>query len=517
MRPTIIWTVIVLLAGSAGRNAAPQEARLGTIDFPSSGAPEAQPHFIRGVLYLHSFEYSHAADAFREAQRLDPDFAMAYWGEAMTYNHPVWNQKDVDAARAALARLAPTPEARQAKAPTQREKDYLAAVEVLYGEGAKAERDTAYSLAMKDLMDAYPEDDEAKAFYALSLLGLSQGVRDVPTYMKAAAVAQQVFRANPDHPGAVHYLIHSFDDPVHAPLGLPAARAYSKIAPAAPHAQHMTTHIFVALGMWDEVVSQNEIATGDHWLPGHYTYWLAYGLLQQGRHSEALALLEKIAGNMRADAPDGRRGYLASMRAQHLVNTESWESPTARWELDLAGLSGGSRARDAFATGFAALRSGDRSGAESALASLAVIEKEPREWGSETVPRILESELRAALAMANGDAERATGLMEAATAMEDAMPFEFGPPVVVKPSHELFGEILLELDRPAKAQAEFQRALQLAPKRALSLLGLARAAKAAGDAATAQRAYETLSEVWQRADPGIPGLSEARRVASVRE
>ena len=138
-------------------------------------------------------------------------------------------------------------------------------------------------------MARFPADREAKVFYALSLLGLNQGVRDTTTYLRAAAIVEQVFRENPNHPGAAHLLIHCYDDPVHAPLGLPAARAYSKIAPDAAHAQHMTTHIFVALGMWDEVVSQNEIASGRDrtaWTPNHYTHWLGYGLLEQGRYRD---------------------------------------------------------------------------------------------------------------------------------------------------------------------------------------------------------------------------------------
>src|SRR2546423_433539 len=305
-RPKVRWLWIAptwLIAGVLPA----QTSRLGTIDFPTSGPPAAQAQFIRGVLLLHSFEYQDAARAFREAQRIDPEFALAYWGEALTSTHPLWDEQDASAARAVLQRLGPTPNARRAKAPTPRERAYLNAVETLYGDGPKARRDTAYSRAMERLVTRFPADREAQVFYAASLLGLSQGVRNVPTYMRAAAIVARVFRENPDHPGAAHLLIHCYDDPVHARLGLPAARAYSKIAPDAAHAQHMTTHIFLALGMWDEVVSQNELASGRDpatWAPDHYTQWLGYGYLQQGRYGEALRHLER----MRENVDKGGRG-----------------------------------------------------------------------------------------------------------------------------------------------------------------------------------------------------------------
>src|SRR6185503_12936047 len=223
---------------------------------------------------------------------------------------------------------------------TPREADYLAAVRVLYGEGSKARRDTLYADAMRALADRYPDDAEARAFYALALLGLNQGVRDVATYQQAAAIVAPIFKSNPDHPGAAHYLIHSYDDPAHAALGLDAARAYSKIAPDAAHAQHMTTHIFLALGMWDDVVRQNEIASGphrDHWGPGHYTAWLGYGLLQQGRFADARRHLETMRTNLaRATAP--ARGYLLTMRAHYLINSRRWEDPSRSWEIDRAGV-----------------------------------------------------------------------------------------------------------------------------------------------------------------------------------
>src|SRR5437899_1082164 len=393
----------------AGASLSAQTPGLGTITFPSSGAPAAQAPFIRGVLLLHSFEYQDAAQAFREAQRIDPGFALAYWGEALTYTHPLWDEQDRNAARAALQRLGPTRAARRVKAPTPREKEYLDAVETLYGDGSKAERDSAYSLAMERVMARYPADREAKVFYALSLLGLNQGVRDTTTYLRAAAIVEQVFRENPNHPGAAHLLIHCYDDPVHAPLGLAAARAYAKIAPDAAHAHHMTTHIFVALGMWDEVVSQNELASGRDpatWAPDHYTQWLGYGYLEQGRYREARRHLER----MRENVDRGRRGraVLAQMRAEYVVNTEQWHSPSLQWNIDLTGVRARDAAVDAFVAGLAALKGGDRAAAGRFLADLAAITRNraPVAAGQERdqVPAILEKELQALLRQAEGAA-----------------------------------------------------------------------------------------------------------------
>ena len=203
-----------------------QAADLGRVDFPTSGKPGAQAHFLRGVAALHSFWYDEAADAFREAQKADPAFSLAYWGEAMTHNHPIWSEQDRDAALAVLAR-AP-------KAPTERERAWMAAVEALYGEGEKPARDRAYAEAMRALHERFPEDLEAASFYALSLIGpaLTNGKtgpdrdRDL---MKAAGVLEVFFDRNPEHPGVLHYLIHAYDDPSHAALGMRAARLYGKV------------------------------------------------------------------------------------------------------------------------------------------------------------------------------------------------------------------------------------------------------------------------------------------------
>ncbi len=521
MRDPITRSLRIAPACLAAAVLSAQTPRLGTIDFPTSGPPAAQALFVRGVLLLHSFEYQDAARAFREAQRLDPAFALAYWGEALTYTHPLWDEQDLNAARGVLQRLGPTPDARRARAPTPRERAYLHAVEILYADGSKAHRDTAYSLAMERVVARFPADREAQVFYAASLLGLSQGVRNVPTYMRAAAIVERVFRANPDHPGAAHLLIHCYDDPTHAPLGLAAARAYSKIAPDAAHAQHMTTHIFLALGMWDEVVAQNELASGrDHaaWAPHHYTQWLGYGYLQQGRNGEALRHLELMRQNVNR-SPRGR-AVLAQMRAEYVVNTEQWTSPSLQWKIDLTGVRARDAAVDAFVAGLSALKRGDRAVADRGLADLAAVNRSraPPEAGHERdqVPDILQKELQALLRQADGAVADAVGLMQQATALEDAMPIEFGPPADVKPAHELLGEMLLEVGRAREAQREFTRALELAPKRALSLLGLGRAAAAAGDRATAARAYSELQQIWHRADRNTPGLAEAARFLAAR-
>jgi tetratricopeptide (TPR) repeat protein len=249
---------LVLAAGIAVCAAARAQNDSGLVAFANSGAKEAQSAFLHGLAQLHNFEYEDAAGDFRRAEAIDPGFAMAYWGEAMTYNHPVWNEWNGKAAREALERLGATPEERLAKAPTPREKDYLRAVEILLGEGQKQERDQRYAEAMERISRSYPDDVDAAAFYALALLGTGEGVRDERVYMQAAGILIPLFYKYPHHPGVAHYLIHACDDPVHAPLALPAARAYSRIAPGAPHAQHMTSHIYLALGMWNEVVTANE-------------------------------------------------------------------------------------------------------------------------------------------------------------------------------------------------------------------------------------------------------------------
>src|ERR1700694_753700 len=284
---------------------------VGEVSFANTGAEAAQPAFLRGLGLLHTFEYGSAAESFREAQKIDPAFVMAYWGEAMSYTHPVWYQQDLAAARAVLQRLGSTPADRAARAKSDRERAYLLTIEVLYGDGSKDERDFKYADAMAALHQRYPDDVDATAFYALALLGTSHNGRDTATYMRAAALLEDVFPTHQHHPGVLHYLIHSYDDPVHAPLGMRAARLYGAVAPDAGHALHMTSHIFIALGMWDEVIDANvralavvnthRAATGKSTAHcGHYETWLHYALLQKHRNEEARKMLDAC----RADAFD---------------------------------------------------------------------------------------------------------------------------------------------------------------------------------------------------------------------
>ena len=516
----------LVLAAAGGLSAQP--APLGTIHFPTSGAPNAQPFFLRGVLYLHSFEYDSAAKAFREAQRLDPAFALAYWGEAMTYTHPVWFQQDLAAARAVLARFGADRAARAKRIADERERRWFETAEVLYGDGSKELRDTLFADAMRHLAADYPSDREAQSFYALALLGSTHGGRHTPTYMRAAAIAEDVFRDNPDHPGAAHYLIHSYDDPVHAPLGMRAARAYSKIAPGAAHAQHMPSHIFVAAGLWKDVVTANTAAweTANR-RNGHYTQWLAYGYQQEGRFADAWRYIQSI----RADAEQQRTPYAithyAIMLAQYLVDTEDWNGRAGTVALDSArvltqtheGEGGGPRV-GAFAMtrSLAALRVGRTEIAEASLANItrrcAVARRTATPSyvaGSPHICQVIELTLRGAMHNAAGRTDSAIAALTAAAEVEAALPYEFGPPETAKPPRELLGDVLLAAKRPQEAKRAFELALERTPNRSRAVLGLARAYAALGDRPQAARWYARFRANWAMVPATVAEVAEAEK------
>lgn len=490
------------------------EFGLGPIHFPNSGAPAAQKDFLRGVLLLYSFEYGDARSAFRAAERTDPSFAMAYWGEALTYDQTLWAEEDMAGARGALARLGATPAQRAAKAKTAREGQYLATVEQLYGAGDKTQRDAHYSAALGVLVQKYPDDLNARTFYALSILGLTNGIRDIPNYMRAAAQAEQVLQVDPCQPGALHYLIHATDDPVHAVLGLQAARRLAEVAPAAEHAIHMSSHIYVALGMWDDVIRANvasiRVARAGNLTGYHQMMFLIYAYLQENKRQEAEKWIRLIAREAAAQptgeggGPGGRssvelanvpggstkdaRARLAYARAMWLVETRGAAGIDARVPVDTHGIASILYfAGQDFARGITA--GTDIAEARAALArldaSIAAERAAPRVVQSDWLDTVSDEQLSEAAVMADAlegvirydEGSRAAGLARVARAAADAdrLPAEYGPPWSVKPIDELLGELLLADGRRAEAAAAFEKTLAAYPNRRLAVEDLAAA------------------------------------------
>ena len=531
----------------AERGTTPQTIEgLGTATFPTSAKSDAaQTAFMRGLLLLHLFEYPAAAKAFEDAEKLQPDFAMAFWGEAMTYNHGIWNQLDAGTGSAALARLGATPAARAAKASTARAKAYLAAVEILYsGKGTKKERDARYCDAMQKLAATYPHDNDAQLFYALALMARNEGVRKEADYLQAAEIAQRSFRVNPQNPGAAHYWIHGMDDPAHATGALEAARALSKIAPDAGHAQHMTAHIFMALGMWDDVVTANinamrvvnaqaRTAGKPEVDCGHYDEWLEYAYFQLGRRADALRTLaacvktlplgiawaQEHAQQLRAEHGSPEQvakhlhGSLVTMRGIAVIEARDWNSEATRLAVDVTGL-GPYAAWNDFAQGYAAARRGDIEQARKASADLhAWREKTSTSEDDPQLPgylAVMDDALRGLLLIDQKHVDEGLAAIRTAAQRYDSMAFDFGPPVPFKPPRELLGRQLLQAGQAAQAVVEFQAALKKAPNRSLNLLGLAWAQSAAHDSAAAAATYRKLLANWHAADADLPALAEAR-------
>ncbi len=466
---------------------------LGETNFPNSGAAAAQPDFMRGLLLLHSFEFDAARKAFRAAQSKDPGFAMAYWGEALSYNMPIWDEQDLAAARAALQRLGSTRTDRMAKAPTERERGYLAAVEALYGDGTKAERDASFNRALAELAGRFPDDQDARSFLALSWLGLTGSTRDTANYMRAAAEAEAVYETNPRHPGALHYLIHAYDDPVHAPLGLRAARRYGRIAPAAAHAQHMPSHIFFALGMWDDAIEANiaSLATARNKGEGgyHALEWLEYAYLQQGKREEAAKLLKVVEDDIAKQPTPANRASLAYDRAMWIVETGSTD-PVTWADVDESGIKATYPfAAYDFARGVVAARTGDIAAAEALLQRLKTrteaagknaVGVVASRYDSVTPGElahggILATALEGAIRFAQGQQEAGLQLVRDAVARSGAMAFEYGPPYSAKPLDELLGDLLLAAGKSAEAASAYEKTLVTHPNRRLAVAGLAAA------------------------------------------
>lgn len=458
----------------------------------TSADDAAEEAFLTGLALLHNFEYDRAAKAFQQAQAADPGFVMAYWGEAMTHNHPLWDEQDHESALKALAKLGATPEERAAKARNDAEAKWLGAVEVLYGEGTKKERDIAYLEYMQAMFEADPSDIDARAFTGLAILGSSHGGRQIPLYMQAAGLLEPGYSTHEQHPGILHYLIHSYDDPVHAPLGERAAARYAKVAPNAGHAQHMVSHIFHALGDWDRseaaninadaVVDRQRLAAGrEPSFCGHYNEWLVYAKLQLGK--DVTDIVDGCREQAKAHIAGAAKGKLGWGAASSYGAIAAWQGVTAgKWPEPLEGVDESFLlVRYDLANARLLENSGNEEVVEEALAEMkalsveidaAMKEEDPlnsysRPWMERQI-----AQGEAILALSNGKVDEGLSLLRAAAEAESALPVVFGPPAMAKPSWELLGERLLAMGRKAEAAEAFENSLAFAPGRLLSLNGL---------------------------------------------
>jgi tetratricopeptide (TPR) repeat protein len=516
---------------------------LGRVVFPNSGSPSAQADFLRGVAWLHSFGYEDAIDAFRAAQKIDPSFALAYWGEAMSFSQPLWFYEEVAQGRAALAKLGPTPEARLAKAKTPREQAFMRAVEALFGEGHTAARAAAHAGVMSRLAADHPADDEVQTFYALALLAtLPRGDEALPIRRRAGEIAEKVFARSPSHPGAAHYLLHAYDHPSLAARSLPAARAYAKIAPAASHALHMPAHAFLQAGFWDEAAASDEaswnasiawtkrrglsVASRDY----HSLAWLQYEWTQQGRFAktrEAIAFVDqalKAGPGPKPQAPSplhsGGHGYgeqseigrgsgeaalrndRGSMRARYIIESERWQEMKGQTTFD--------NIEELFALGLSAVNLADSARVQSVIEEFRKAAAPGQAAGLREQAEVMLREMEALDVFAQGRHAEGLAQMDRAAALQARMPRPIGRPFPVKDVNELYGELLLQVNRPSEAIARFDRVLARTPNRSRALLGLARAYRNAGDTTNARAAYKRFLTNYRQADTGLPEVAEAR-------
>ena len=493
--------------------------RIGTFDFPTSGSPAAQEHFIRGVGYLHSFGMVQAQKEFRSAQEIQPDFAMAYWGEAFTYQHPFFGQKDAGPGEA-LMRLGATSEERLAKAPTEREKGFLRAAEAYaLTVGGMPERRIAWMNAMADLYAQYPDDNEVKAFYAASMLSgaTASGENSERINMRAGALALELFKENDNHPGAAHYVIHSFDDPVHAPLALEAATAYADIAPAVSHARHMPTHIFIQHGMWNEVSNWNDSAFNaglELWTEGdstgdmnHSSDWGQYGDLQLGDLEKSERWIRR--GQMVLDnAPSSARAAstVKTMRARHIIESKQWQVQPFTDDLD---------ATELLALGLSAANLDELELANQVVEKLDKMLAASPDNGElklvhhEVTALTLHKESMQQAMVDVTKRQQAIELMTEAMDLRESQRAPNGAATPLKPVHELAAEMMLEMGMHDEAAELFGTSLQRLKNRPWSLLGAARSHKNLGEHAKASKMYESLLAVWS--DDSHPAVQEAKQ------
>ena len=530
----------LLIVGLATSTAGPIRAqgktgeRLGTVRFATSCAPAVQPQFDRAVALLHSFHLDAAVGAFTDVAAADPTCGMAHWGVAMSWlGNPL---AAPPSARGLKEGAAAVDRAKAAGARTDREREYIAAIETIYKDADRVDHRTralAYEKAMEQLAARYPADREAAVFYALALnITLDPNDKTYANQLKAAGILEKVFAAQPDHPGVAHYLIHSYDFPPIAAKGLPAAKRYASIAPAAPHALHMPSHIFTRVGSWQESIETNRASakaaadalaasgspTGLRSYEGLHAYdYMMYAYMQLGRDREARALVEEIAATRKLNIDHFAGAFaLAAIPARFALERGQWAeaavlSPTP---ADLAW----NRFPQAesivwFARGLGAARSANPARAREDLARIealrdAMIAAKNPYWAHQSEVQRLA--VAGWIARAEGRNEEALSLMRASAAAEETSEKHPVTPGPIKPARELLGDMLIELGQPAEALKEFEASHRVEPNRFQGLYGAARAAELAGDSARARTYYGRLVTLGKDADADRPEIKQAK-------
>lgn len=494
--------------------------QLGQVVFPVSCKKTVQKTFERGVALLHSFWYQEAEQAFTSVIQTDPDCAMGYWGIAMSFYHPLWEAPDARALRRGWAFAMKAKKLKK----SDREKDYIAAIEAFYHDSHQvdhATRELAFEKAMAQLHEKHPDDREGAIFYALSLLGTASPADQTHANQKKAAdILNPILAGAPEHPGVIHYLIHATDSPELASDGLNAARAYAKIAPSVPHALHMPSHIFIRLGLWQEAIDSNRAseAAAKAKMKGspterlHALDYLAYAYLQRGEDAKAEAIVKEIRSMRRSKEESLIAAYaLAAAPARYALERRRW---TEAFALPAhPGRHPYAEAITYFTRAVGAAR-GQR--VIEAMGELEVL-KSVRDGLAASKDRYWAEQVEVLLQAAGGWVEyldgkhdRALLHMRTAADLEDSLEKHPMTPGPILPAREMLGNLLLEVGEPKEALVEFEKSLKSAPNRFNGLYGAARAAEQAEDFETARHYYEKLVAVASEGDGRRVELSQAK-------
>jgi hypothetical protein len=477
-------------AGDDEQHSHPAPEKLGTVSFPTSCAPAVRAEFDRALALLHSFAYAASEQAFREVATRDPGCAIAHWGIAMSLFHQLWEPPSGEALREGAEQVR---KAAEIPAGSRRERQYVEALGSYYVDAeheAAAARAERYARAMAEVARNNPQDAEAQIFYALALIATAPPADKTHANQKrAAAILEPIFRRQPQHPGVPHYLIHAYDSAELAPQGLAAARAYSKIAPSAPHALHMPSHIFTRLGLWDDSIASNQAARaaahqqGDLGEELHAMDYLTYAFLQRGRYAEAEQLVLELRSEKNVAAGQFKTGYAATaMPVRLAVERRAWDSTASLEVLPQSARHVAALVYWARAIGQA--RAGHPRAADAEVDRLSACLRALQSAGNTYWAMQVEVLLKEAQAwrlVADGQAESALASLRAAADEEDAvekLPVTPGP---IVPAREQLGELLLDLNHPQQALQEFRTALTLAPARRGALVGAIAAAEHLGD------------------------------------